>query len=238
MRQVVLDTETTGLEATQGHRIIEIGCVELVNRRLTGRHYHRYIQPDRDIDSAAAKVHGITSEFLADQPRFAEIATELLDFISGAELIIHNAQFDMGFIDAELACVGSGCVRDICSVVDTLELARQLHPGQKNSLDALCRRYGVDNSNRELHGALLDAQILAEIYLAMTGGQASLMLAEDLERTRQGSDAVVHMATERLPLRIIEASQDELEAHSACLRDIDKASGDLCLWLRLAKNAS
>lgn len=230
MRQVVLDTETTGLEASQGHRIIEIGCVELVNRRITGRQLHRYIQPDREIDAAAAEVHGITAEFLADKPRFAVIVEELLSFLGGAELIIHNAPFDVGFLDAELAGVERGCVRDVCTVLDSLELARQLHPGQKNSLDALCKRYGLDNSGRELHGALLDARILAEVYLAMTGGQTSLMLGE-LGRASSEIDTPHLLPARQAPLRVIEAGGEELEAHAASLRTIDEASGGRCLWL-------
>jgi len=230
MRQVVLDTETTGLEASQGHRIIEIGCVEIINRRIE-RTWHKYLQPDREIDAAAVEIHGITTELLADKPRFAEVAAELLDFIRGAELIIHNASFDIAFIDAELARTGRGGVRDICSILDTLELARKLHPGQKNNLDALCKRYSVDNADREVHGALLDARILAEIYLAMTGGQTSLALASDAQPTEQGSDAAVLVPTMR-PLRIIKADSHELEAHAMRLQEIDKISGGKCLWLR------
>lgn len=230
MRQVVLDTETTGLEASQGHRIIEIGCVELVNRRLTGRQLHRYIQPDRQIDAAAAEVHGITAEFLADKPRFAAVVDELLSFVSGAELIIHNAPFDVGFLDAELAGVKRGCVRDACDVLDSLELARQLHPGQKNSLDALCKRYSIDNSGRELHGALLDARILAEVYLAMTGGQTSLLLSE-LGRGSSESDTSYRVPIQHGSLRVVKAVDGELEAHAAVLRAIDQGSGGQCLWL-------
>jgi DNA polymerase III subunit epsilon len=231
MRQVVLDTETTGLEAAQGHRIIEIGCVELVNRRIE-RSWHQYLQPDREIDAAAAEVHGLTAEFLSDKPRFAEVATDFLAFIADAELIIHNASFDVGFIDAELARVGRGCVRDLCSVLDSLELARQLHPRQKNSLDALCKRYGVDNSGRELHGALLDARLLAEVYLAMTGGQTSLMLAAEAQTATRALDTILHLPAERPSLRIIVASDAELEAHARVLQSIEKASGGNCLWLR------
>jgi len=174
VRQVVLDTETTGLEPSQGHRIIEIGCVELINRRLTGNRYHQYLQPDRDIDEAAMEIHGITNDFLEDKPRFAEVAADFLGFIRGAELIIHNAPFDVGFINHELKLLGekTGQVGDFCSVLDTLEQARQLHPGQRNNLDALCKRYGIDNSQRELHGALLDAEILAD-------GAGQLVLGRD-----------------------------------------------------------
>src|SRR5690606_38197574 len=176
MRQIVLDTETTGLEPEQGHRIIEIGCVEIVNRRLTGNHYHQYLQPDREIDAGAVEVHGITAEFLADKPRFTDVMHDFLAFVGGAELIIHNAPFDVGFINHELRLVdvNHASLDTFCSVVDTLQMARRLHPGQKNSLDALCKRYGIDNSQRSLHGALLDAEILADVYLTMTGGQVTL----------------------------------------------------------------
>jgi DNA polymerase III subunit epsilon len=235
MRQVVLDTETTGLEASQGHRIIEIGCIELIDRRLTGRHFHRYIQPDREIDSGAAGVHGITSEFLTDKPRFEEIAPELLEFIRGAELIIHNAAFDIGFIDAELAYISGGKVLEICTKLDTLELARRLHPCQRNSLEALCRRYGVDDSHRELHGALLDARILAEVYLAMTGGQTSLLLSE-LEESKTTQDSTGRLAAERPRLRVLKARDDELAAHAGCLQESDLASAGDCLWLRADPN--
>ncbi|MBA2408864.1 MAG: DNA polymerase III subunit epsilon [Gammaproteobacteria bacterium] len=235
MRQVVLDTETTGLEAAQGHRIIEIGCVEVINRRITGRQLHCYIQPDREIDAAAAEVHGITAEFLADKPRFAAVVDELVNFVRGAELIIHNAPFDVGFLDAELATVERGCVRDTCDVLDSLGLARQLHPGQKNGLDALCKRYGVDNSGRELHGALLDARILAEVYLAMTGGQSSLLLGE-LEAGSTQTDAPQRLTPRHAPLCVIKAGRDEREAHAATLRAIDQASGGQCLWLQSGEN--
>jgi len=178
MRQIVLDTETTGLEVSQGHRIIEIGCIELENRRVTGNHWHYYVNPDRAVDSGAFEVHGISSEFLQDKPRFAELAEEFHSYIAGAELVIHNAPFDVGFLDNELALLESPLapVEKSCSILDTLLLARQKHPGQKNNLDALCKRYSIDNSNRSLHGALLDARILADVYLAMTGGQTSLGL--------------------------------------------------------------
>jgi len=232
MRQVVLDTETTGLESAQGHRIIEIGCVELTNRRM-GRTWHQYLQPDREIDAAAAEVHGITPDLLADKPRFAEIAAELLDFIRGAELLIHNASFDVGFLDAELTAIGSACVCETCTVLDTLDLARQIHPGQKNSLNALCRRYNVDDSKREMHGALLDARILAEVYLAMTGGQTSLALAADAKDLAQGDPTAIPLPAERPPLRIIKAGAEELEAHAASLQQIDKTSDGNCMWVRL-----
>ena len=179
MRQIILDTETTGLEPEQGHRIIEIGCVEQIERRLTGNNFHQYLQPDREIDAAAVEVHGITNEFLADKPRFEDIVDDFIQYVDGAELIIHNAPFDVGFMDHEFALLGRkkwGQVSDHCGVLDTLAMARKLHPGQKNNLDALCRRYSIDNTHRELHGALLDAEILADVYLAMTGGQAALSL--------------------------------------------------------------
>jgi DNA polymerase-3 subunit epsilon len=233
MRQIILDTETTGLEPEQGHRIIEIGCVELVNRRKTGRTFHRYLRPDREVDWGALQVHGITNEFLAQQPRFADIIEELLEFISGTELIIHNAAFDIAFLDAELKRLSGPLrvMRDLCSVTDTLPLARQMHPGQRNSLDALCKRYGVDNSRRELHGALLDAQILCDVYLAMTGGQTALILGEDTE-TR------MHVAFESVPLtarpvgglRVVRATEEELSAHERILALIDKVSGGKTLW--------
>ena len=178
MRQIVLDTETTGLEVSQGHRIIEIGCIELVNRRVTGNHWHYYVNPDRAVDSGAYEVHGISSEFLQDKPRFSELAEEFHSYIAGAELVIHNAPFDVGFLSNEFALLESPLapLEESCGILDTLLLARQKHPGQKNNLDALCKRYGIDNSNRSLHGALLDARILADVYLAMTGGQTSLGL--------------------------------------------------------------
>ena len=178
MRQIVLDTETTGLDPAQGHRVIEIGCIEIENRRLTGRHFHCYLNPDREIDEGAVQVHGITSSFLADKPRFRKVAADFLQFVSEAELIIHNAPFDIGFLNCELKLAGGqyGRLEDYCSVVDTLTMARKKHPGQRNSLDALCKRYEVDNSQRDLHGALLDAEILADVYLLMTGGQTSFQL--------------------------------------------------------------
>src|SRR3990170_2117479 len=209
MRQIILDTETTGLEPEQGHRIIEIGCVELMNRRKTGRTFHRYLRPDREVDRGAIQVHGLTNEFLAQQPRFADVVDDLIEFISGAELIIHNAAFDLAFLDAELKRLPGPLrqVRNICaSVIDTLPLARQMHPGQRNSLDALCKRYGVDNSHRELHGALLDAQILLDVYLAMTGGQTALILGESTESQRDVAfEPVAAVARPRGLLRVLRA---------------------------------
>jgi DNA polymerase-3 subunit epsilon len=216
MRQIILDTETTGLEPSDGHRIIEIGCVELVNRRITGNTYHQYIQPDRVIDAGAREVHGITDQFLADKPRFADIAEEFLTFIRGAELIIHNAPFDVGFINHEF----------------TLAIARRLHPGQRNNLDALCKRYQIDNSQRELHGALLDAEILADVYLAMTGGQATLSL--DSRSDMHGDKTSIRrLQADRSPLRVIQASDEELDAHSTRLDAIDRAHDGACVWRRL-----
>ena len=238
-RQIVLDTETTGLEVNQGHRIIEIGCVEMVNRRITGRHYHQYIHPQRDIDAGAMEVHGITLEFLAGKPIFEEVATEFAQFVEGAELIIHNAPFDVGFIDAELERLDSDIppLAELCSVLDTLQMARHKHPGQRNNLDALCQRYEIDNTSRKLHGALLDAEILAEVYLAMTGGQASLGLGAD------GSDAsgsgigdadvaIRRLPADRPPLTVLRASSAELERHEAKLQELDQSAGE-ALWRKL-----
>jgi len=231
MRQIVLDTETTGLEPSQGHRIIEIGCVELVNRRPTGNHYHQYLQPGREIDPGAIEVHGITNEFLADKPQFADVAEDLIDFIRGAELVIHNAPFDVGFLDHELKLLDGafGPLSEYCSVLDTLALARQLHPGQKNSLDALCKRYEVDNSQRDLHGALLDAEILADVYLSMTGGQVKLSLDGGTESGGTRRQTMRAVAAERKPLPVIRASAAEQTAHEERLAAITKASGQ-CLW--------
>jgi len=233
MRQILFDTETTGLEPEQGHRIIEIGAIEIVNRRRSGRQFHRYLCPDRDIDPGALQVHGLTNEFLSSQPRFADIAGELREFICEAELIIHNAPFDVAFLDAEFKRLpgeaASTRVADLCAVMDTLALARQLHPGQRNSLDALCKRYSVDNSHRDLHGALLDADLLLEVYLAMTGGQGALILDEESENA--GQRTAVKRA-ERPPgeLRVLRATADELAAHDALLTILDKASGGKTAW--------
>jgi DNA polymerase-3 subunit epsilon len=234
MRQVVLDTETTGLEASQGHCIIEIGCVELINRRITGRRYHQYIKPDREVDEGAIEVHGISNEFLADKPSFGDIMDDFLRFIEASELVIHNASFDVGFINAELHRLDSAStpVEEQCAVLDTLDLARKMHPGQKNNLDALCKRYDIDNTERELHGALLDAQILADVYLAMTGGQTSLLLAGEQDEMSKGTSAVRRLRQDRAPLRIIKADPEEQLAHEAWLQDIEQASGGRCVWLR------
>lgn len=234
MRQIVLDTETTGLEPSQGHRIIEIGCVELVNRKLTGRHYHQYIQPQREVDDGAIEVHGITNEFLADKPVFSQVAQEFLDFVRGAELVIHNAPFDVGFINHEFNLLNSSDFQPIenyCGVVDTLVMARQKRPGQKNNLDALCKHYGVDNSQRDLHGALLDAEILADVYLYMTGGQRNLLLAgdsdgEDEANSNNAGGTIQRLNTNRPALKVVSASVEELALHEAKLKSL----GDGCLW--------
>jgi len=238
MRQIVLDTETTGLDPQEGHRLIEIGCVELRDRRLTGNNFHQYIQPDRQVDPAAAEVHGITNEMLVDKPRFAEIAGDFLRYVSGSELIIHNADFDTGFLDHELRLWrGDGpSIREICEVTDTLSLARRLHPGQRNSLDALCKRYGVDNSHRELHGALLDAEILADVYLAMTGGQVALCLGgEPLAEGGTGEAAGLRgrLDPNRHRLLVVRADGSAQVAHEARLTSIAAANGGFCLWLSL-----
>jgi DNA polymerase-3 subunit epsilon len=230
VRQIVLDTETTGLDTAEGHRIIEIGCVELINRRLTRNNYRQYLNPDRDIDEGALAVHGITREFLRDQPRFRDIVRDFLAFIKDSELIIHNADFDVGFINLELKKIGAelGEIGDYCAVLDTLHLARQAHPGQRNSLDALCKRYEIDNSQRELHGALLDAEILADVYLAMTGGQTALLL-DDLvveERPARKLDSPL----ERAELTVIYADEEEAAAHEDWLKLLDEKSGGRCLW--------
>jgi len=231
MRQIVLDTETTGLEPSLGHRIIEIGCVELLNRRLTGRTFHRYLNPERDIDLGAEAVHGLQRQDLARQPRFAEVADELLEFIGGSELVIHNAEFDVAFLDAELRRAGRAeLMGELCRVLDTLVLAREMHPGQRNNLDALCRRYNVDNSRRELHGALLDARILADVYLAMTGGQGALALTEGLAGTAAGSGQIRALVRPPAPLRVIGATEQELRAHRDMLALIASSSGGRCLW--------
>ena len=229
MRQIVLDTETTGLEPSQGHRIIEIGCVELIDRKLTGNNYHQYIQPDRESDEAALEVHGITTEFLQDKPRFADVIDDFIDYIRGAELIIHNAPFDVGFIDHELKLAGAeyGSIATYCEVIDTLVMARKMRPGQKNNLDALCKHFDVNNTHRELHGALLDSEILAEVYLRMTGGQVGLLL--DAEQEAAESGGVVEqrrLSTDRERLAVIVADAEELAAHQAILDGMK----DTCLW--------
>lgn len=233
-RQIILDTETTGLEPAAGHRIIEIGCVELLDRKLSGQSFHVYINPEREIDEGAVEVHGLSAEFLADKPRFADIAEDFLAFVDGAELIIHNAPFDVGFINHELRLLGPNPVPigERCDVIDTLLMARKKHPGQRNSLDALCKRYGIDNSQRTLHGALLDAEILAEVYLAMTGGQITLSLEHEDESSQHEEAAEIFKAsrTTRPALTVIAPSQEELAAHFVRLQDIDKASAGNCRW--------
>lgn len=230
MRQIVLDTETTGLEVGKGHRLIEIGALELAERRPTGRSFHRYVNPRRAIDQGAMAVHGISEEFLSDKPLFAEIARDLIDFIAGAELIVHNATFDLAFLDAELALADAtlGRVTDHAKVLDTLVLAREKYPGQKNNLDALCKRLNVDNSHRDLHGALLDAQLLADVYLAMTGGQGDLGFAS--ESVASARNVVVQGTRPSLRVRLADAA--ELALHEARLARLDAASKGLCLWRR------
>ena len=240
IRYVVMDTETTGMPVTDGHRVIEIGGVEVIGRRLTKRHFHVYLQPDRGIDEGALAVHGITEEFLVDKPRFKDIADEFYEFIKGAVLIIHNAPFDVGFLNNEFALIGQHDRADIaeyCTVLDSLQMARERHPGQRNSLDALCKRYGVDNSDRELHGALLDSEILADVYLAMTGGQTNLSLAGEGAdgdgSGRQQASPIKRLPSDRVGAPVIRASDDELAAHAARLAVIEKSAGAPALWVQL-----
>jgi DNA polymerase-3 subunit epsilon len=230
MRQIVLDTETTGLDPRQGHRIIEIACLEMVDRRLTGRHLHKYINPEREIDAGAAAVHGITLDFLADKPKFADLADELLDFISGAELIIHNAPFDLGFLNMELDRLGRVPVETVCNgVIDTLRRAKELHPGKRNSLDALCERYAIDNSRRTLHGALLDTELLAETYLAMTRGQETLLM--EPEPLLRAGPAEETASGEGPPLVVLRASIEEAAEHERLLAGIARETKGHCVWL-------
>ena len=232
MRQIILDTETTGLSPDDGHRIIEIGCVELVNRKLTDNRYHVYLNPDREIDAGAIEVHGISNQFLADKPRFEAVVEEFLGFVSDAELIIHNAPFDVGFLNHELSlCNHDSVIEECCAVIDTLLIARKKHPGQRNSLDALCKRYGIDNSHRELHGALLDAEILADVYLAMTGGQISLLADEQGISGNVDQEAVRKIAINRPKLKIMYCNSEEIIEHQKYLDIIDRASGGKCLWM-------
>ncbi|SAL73986.1 DNA polymerase III subunit epsilon [Caballeronia arvi] len=231
MRQLILDTETTGLNAKTGDRIIEIGCVELVNRRLTGNNLHLYVNPERDSDPGALAVHGLTTEFLSDKPKFAEIAAQLRDFIADAELIIHNAPFDVGFLDMEFALLGLPKVRQTCAgVIDSLAQAKQMFPGKRNSLDALCDRFGISNAHRTLHGALLDSELLAEVYLAMTRGQESLVIDMLGDEPLSGSVSTSRIALDDLDLPVIVASADELAAHEAVLTDLDKALKSASVW--------
>ena len=234
MRQVVLDTETTGLDTRQGNRVIEIGCVELVNRKLTHNHYHQYIQPDRESEEGARAVHGITSEFLADKPRFEDIVDDFLSFIKGAELVIHNAPFDIGFLDYELKRLADnhnrelGIITDYATVLDSLVMARKTHPGQKNNLDALCKRYDVNNDKRELHGALLDSEILADVYLAMTGGQSNLLLDSSAEASNsdneQNAEPVQKLSGQYQSTPVIQANDQELSAHEAYLKGMGESN--------------
>ncbi|WP_431065318.1 DNA polymerase III subunit epsilon [Methylotuvimicrobium sp.] len=232
IRQIVLDTETTGLNPQEGHRVIEIGCVELLNRRLSGRHFHVYINPEREIDAGAVEVHGITNEFLADKPVFSSIVEDFINFIRDAELVIHNAPFDVGFLNHEFGLLNNetGVVENYSSVFDTLTFARKKHPGQRNSLDALCKRYGIDNSHRDLHGALLDAEILADVYLLMTGGQASL-LDEEIPSEEEGGveSVIVRLPSNRPRLKVIQCDAEEVAEHQCRLAAIEKAGG-VCLW--------
>jgi DNA polymerase-3 subunit epsilon len=231
VRRIVLDTETTGLEPSLGHRVIEIACVELFDRRPTGRNFHRYLNPDREIDVGAIQVHGLTTDFLADKPRFPDVADELIEFIEGAELLIHNAPFDVGFLDAEFALMGRPGIATVCPVTDTLAMAREIHPGKRNSLDALCERYQVDNSRRSLHGALLDAQLLADVWLAMTRGQDTLDISLVM-----ASETAVNGGPAPRPevLAVVRASAEELAAHAAMCERIDKESKGRCLWKQAA----
>jgi DNA polymerase-3 subunit epsilon len=241
LRQIILDTETTGLEPSEGHRIIEVGCVELINRRPSNNRYQQYINPGREIDPGAMEVHGITNEMLKDKPKFSDIAKDLLEFIQGAELIIHNAPFDIGFLNNELALMAKGKtaprIGDSCTVVDTLKLARSMHPGQKNDLNSLCRRYNVDNAHRTLHGALLDAEILADVYLAMTGGQT--VMFESAHSPMNATTATVapsdvrRFDTNRPALPVIPATAEELAAHQKWLEELDKKSGGKCVWKKI-----
>ncbi len=232
MRQIVLDTETTGLEPAQGHRIIEVGCVELVNRRVTKQHFHQYIRPNREVDAGAQAVHGISTAFLADKPLFAAVVDDLLAFIKGAEVIIHNAPFDVGFLNHELKMLGGSYLpfSAYCQVTDTLAMARKMYPGQKNNLDALCKRLNVDNAHRDLHGALLDAEILADVYLAMTGGQSSLVLDNASSTDNAAALRRASLRADRPRLRVISADSDELVAHQKLLANIDKASKGKGVW--------
>jgi DNA polymerase-3 subunit epsilon len=229
MRQIFLDTETTGLYPEQGHRIIEIAAVEVINRRLTRNHFHFYLNPEREIDPAAQEIHGITLEFLQDKPRFGDVVDELLDFVADSELVMHNAPFDVGFLNHELGQIGRETIEEACaSIVDTLKMAKEMRPGQRNNLNALCNHYGIDNSKRTLHGALLDAELLADVYLAMTRGQESLMM-DMLEKPQVSDDGQPVVRSQ--PLLVIQADAEELAAHQQYLDGMTKNGG--CLWTRL-----
>ncbi len=232
MRKIILDTETTGLDFRAGDRIVEIGCVELRGRQLTGQRFHAYINPDREVPQGAIEIHGLTNEFLADKPKFAEIVADFVEFIRGAELVIHNAAFDVGFLNNELGLLQMECIDQLCGeVIDTLRMAREMRPGKKNNLNALCAEFGVDNSSRQVHGALLDAELLAEVYLAMTRGQNTLEIAFD--------SAPVGCSTggmrQRPPLRVLRASDEELAEHARVLGEIARESGGKCLWRDLER---
>jgi DNA polymerase-3 subunit epsilon len=234
MRQIILDTETTGLDPSQGHRIVEIGCLEIVNRTVTGRTMHVYLNPDRESDPEALAVHGLTTEFLSDKPRFSEVAEELVQFLSDAEVIIHNASFDTKFLNAELARVGRKPVAEFCgTITDSLMHARQLHPGKRNSLDALCERYGISNAHRTLHGALLDSQLLAEVWLAMTRGQDALLIDVDDQGGGSGADGLVLGRFDASVLTVISAGAEEMAEHQNYLKALDKSVGGACLWTTL-----
>lgn len=236
MRQIVLDTETTGLNPRSGDRIIEIGCVEMINRRLTGNNLHFYINPERDSEEGALAVHGLTTEFLSDKPKFAQISAELLDYLTGAEIIIHNAPFDIGFLDAEFARLGVAPFNEhVADVIDTLVQAKSMYPGKRNSLDALCDRYGISNSHRVLHGALLDAELLAEVYLAMTRGQNSLTIDLDVEETAAQGDAGP-IAGALADVLVLHASEEEIAAHELVMNSLDKEVRGSCIWRSLPAN--
>ena len=238
MRQIILDTETTGLEPKQGHRIIEIGCIELINRRKTERNFHQYLNPERDIEDGAFNIHGLSNEFLSDKSRFADIAQEFIDFIRDGELIIHNAPFDVGFINAELKLLGKkwGKIEDYCTVFDTLLLAREKHPGQKNNLDALCKRYEVDNSQRDLHGALLDAQILLDVYLKMTGGQTDLTFHSVATSHGVKGKSEQYINNKHKKLVVIEPTENELAEHRMLLESIKDKNEGKCIWIETELN--
>jgi len=235
MRQIVLDTETTGLDPREGHRIIEVGCIEVINRKITDNRFHVYINPEREIDDGAIEVHGITNQFLEDKPLYQDIAADLLQYLKGAELIIHNAPFDVGFLNAEYKRLNTTWdgIANHCQITDTLQMARKMHPGQKNNLDALCKRYEVDNSSRDLHGALLDAEILAEVYLAMTGGQTALTLDAGAEQlNNEAGQQHYSIRSDRPALKVIKANEQEATAHLSRLEKINKESGGQCVWLQ------
>jgi len=233
MRQIILDTETTGLEPKQGHQIIEIGCIELKNRCETNQSFHQYINPERDVEDGAFNIHGLSNEFLSNKPRFSDIAQEFIEFIKDSELIIHNAPFDVGFINSELKLLGKkwGRIEDYCTVYDTLTLAREKHPGRKNNLDALCKRYEIDNSQRDLHGALLDAKILVDVYLKMTGGQTNLSFDSKSVENIKKNEPEKHANSRQEKLVVIEPTESELQRHHLLLKSIKEKSGGKCLWI-------